>query len=205
MADSSSKSDKSIFEMIKLGLVLVVYAVISCTVLAVVNNFTSPKIVQNQINKANSAMKTVFVDADSFEQANDFSTKVLGTINLSNLYIAKNGDSIIGGVIQVAGPTYDKAKIMVGLRIDGTVSGIQFLEISDSPGFGLKANDSTYKLSNGKTFYEQFEGKKAIDGFTVGKTFDAISGATITSVGVGALVSAGTNTLSTYFTEHNYE
>lgn len=204
MSDSSKKS-KSIFEMIKLGCTLVIYAVISCTVLAVVNNFTSPKIVQNQINKANTAMKTVFPDANNFEPANDFATKVIGTVTLSNLYVAKNDDSVIGGIIQVAGPTYDKAKIMVGLRIDGTVSGIQFLEISDSPGFGLKSNDSTYKLSNGKTFYEQFTGKEASEGFTVGKTFDAISGATITSVGVGTLVTEGTNILSTYFTEHNYE
>ena len=37
------KSNNSTFEMIKLGLILVVYAVASCTVLAIVNNFTKPK------------------------------------------------------------------------------------------------------------------------------------------------------------------
>ena len=35
---------KDLGEMIKLGLILVVYAVASCTVLAIVNNFTKPKI-----------------------------------------------------------------------------------------------------------------------------------------------------------------
>ncbi len=47
-------------EMIKLGLTLAIYAVISCTVLAVVNNFTAPKIAQNQENKVNQAMASFF-------------------------------------------------------------------------------------------------------------------------------------------------
>ena len=54
-----ASSKDSVFDMIKLGLILVAYAVASCTVLAVVNNATSIKIRQNQIDKANSAMKAV--------------------------------------------------------------------------------------------------------------------------------------------------
>ena len=55
---NSAKSDDSVFSMIKLGLTLALYAVVSCTVLAVVNNFTSPKIEQNQKAKVNKAMET---------------------------------------------------------------------------------------------------------------------------------------------------
>ena len=102
---------------------------------------------------------------------------------------------MIGGVAQVTGPTYDKGTIMVGMKSDGTVTGLQFLELTDSPGFGLKANDPTFTLANGKTFYGQFEGKNAKDGFVAGQTFDSISGATITSVGIGNLISAGTECL----------
>ena len=54
-----ASSKDSVFDMIKLGLILVAYAVASCTVLAVVNNATSVKIRRNQIDKANSAMKAV--------------------------------------------------------------------------------------------------------------------------------------------------
>ena len=43
------KSNNSTFEMIKLGLILALYAAISCVVLAIVNNVTAPKIQQNQI------------------------------------------------------------------------------------------------------------------------------------------------------------
>ena len=59
-------------EMIKLGLILVCYAVASCAVLAIVNSFTSVKIKQNQLDAANKAMKEVFASADSFVPVDDF-------------------------------------------------------------------------------------------------------------------------------------
>jgi electron transport complex protein RnfG len=60
-------------------------------------------------------------------------------------------------------------------------------------------------MPNGKTFYGQFEGKKAADGFTVGQNFDAISGATITSVGIGNLITEATSSMLKYLGDHNYE
>lgn len=187
--------NRDIFEMVRLGLILVIYAVVSCTVLAVVNNWTNPKILQNQIDKANVAMKNVFPSADSFEMVENFPKSENSMISVSDVYLAKNVDEVIGAVCQVAGPTYDKAKIIVGINRDGTISGVQFLELTDSPGFGLKAKDATFFLSNGKTFYGQFEGKNANNGFKIGETFDAISGATITSQGVGELLATGTKVL----------
>ncbi len=201
----SDVKEDSIFGMIKLGLILVCYAVASCTILAVVNNLTSPKIIQNQINKANVAMKAVFSEADEFEQKNDFSASEDKTITVSDFYLAKKDGKVIGGVVQVEGPTYERGKIIVGLGTDGIVKGMQFLELSDSPGFGLKANDSTFTLKNGKTFYGQFSGKNASDGFKINENYDAISGATITSVAVGKLMNEGTKTLLNYFKEYDYE
>ena len=81
---------------------------------------------------------------------------------------------------------------MIGMDTQGTVTGVQFLENTDSPGFGSKASDPNFTLPNGKTFYGQFTGKKISDGFVAGETFDAISGATITSKGVANLLSDGT-------------
>ena len=190
---SNAKNDDSIFGMIKLGLILAVYAVISCTVLAVVNNFTAPKIAQNQVEKVNSAMKSFFPEEGfTFVAMNDYEPKSSGSIKIENIILAKN-----------AGPTYDQATILVGMGSDGIVKGVQFLKNTDSPGFGLKANDSTFKLPNGKTFYGQFEGKDAKAGFELGKNFDAISGATITSNGVAGLLNAGTEVLLKYAGGHN--
>lgn len=202
---SNAKNDDSIFGMIKLGLILAVYAVISCTVLAVVNNFTAPKIARNQVEKVNSAMKSFFPEEGfTFVALNDYEPKSSGSIKIENIILAKNAaGEVTGGAAQVSGPTYDQATILVGMGSDGIVKGVQFLKNTDSPGFGLKANDSTFKLPNGKTFYGQFEGKDAKAGFELGKNFDAISGATITSNGVAGLLNAGTEVLLKYAGGHN--
>ena len=113
-------------------------------------------------------------------------------MTVESVKLATAGGKVIGGVIQISGPTYDHAAIMIGMDTQGTVTGVQFLENTDSPGFGSKASDPNFTLPNGKTFYGQFTGKKIADGFVAGETFDAISGATITSKGVANLLSDGT-------------
>lgn len=200
----SKSSDSSVWEMIKLGLILACYAVASCTVLALVNNFTAPKIEADRIAQTNATLKSFFPEADDFEQVTDFNGK-LGTTTVSGLYMAKSNGKVIGGAAQVTGPTYDKATIITAIALDGTIKGLQFLENTDSPGFGQKASDPNFKLPSGSTFYEQFTGKNAKDGFKAGVTFDAISGATISSNGVASLMETGTSVIDGYFKEHNYE
>ncbi len=199
---ASTENNASVWSMVKLGLILAAYAVASCAMLAIVNNFTAPVIAANQLRKAQEGMKVVFKSAESFEEVTDFEPATGSSIQIEKVYLAKAGGKTIGGVAQVSGPTYDHATILVGLGTDGIVNGVSFLENTDSPGFGLKASDPTFTLASGKTFYGQFEGKKASDGFTVGETFDAISGATITSKGVGDLIAAGSGCLASYFKGH---
>ena len=75
-----------------------------------------------------------------------------------------------------------------GIQQDGTVNGIAFLSIAESPGLGMNARDTDW--------YKQFSGKKA-DTFSVTKAgaandseIDAIAGATITSRAVTGAVNA---------------
>ncbi len=198
MAEVAKKENA--WSMIKLGLVLCAYAVVACTLLALVNNFTAPKIADNQAKKVSAAMQEFFPDAGlTFETVNDYKAPVVGAITVDEIYVAKKDGKIVGGAAQVTGPTYDQGSILIGMKTDGSVTGLKFLKLTDSPGFGLKANDPTFKLPNGKTFYGQFEGENAKDGFTAGKNFDAISGATITSVAVSSLINEGTKNLFAYF------
>ena len=198
MAEVAKKENA--WSMIKLGLVLCAYAVVACTLLALVNNFTAPKIAENQAKKVSAAMQEFFPDKGlTFETVNDYTAPVVGAITVDEIYVAKKDGKIVGGAAQVTGPTYDQGSILIGMKTDGSVTGLKFLKLTDSPGFGLKANDPTFKLANGKTFYGQFEGKNAKDGFTAGKNFDAISGATITSVAVSSLINEGTKNLFAYF------
>ena len=200
---SNSFKNSGVGEMIKLGLILVCYAVASCTVLAIVNSFTSVKIKQNQIDAANKAMREVYSEAESFVQISDFAPSENKNITISDVYLAKKAGKTIGGVAQVSGPTYDKGKIILGLSTEGLVTGMQILELSDSPGFGLKANDPTYKMPDGNTFYGQFTGKDAKNGFKTNSNFDGISGATITSDGIADLMTEGSASLLKYLEAHH--
>ncbi len=186
--------------MVRLGLVLALYASVSCAVLAAVNGFTAPKIAKNQEVKIASSMKEFFPDEDCvFEGVSDYDSKTSGSTSVESLILAKKNGVLAGGAVQVSGPTYDRAKILVGMTVDGTVTGVKFIELSDSPGFGLKANDPTFVLPGGKTFYGQFEGLSARDGFYTDRNFDGISGATITSDGIAVLLTEGTRVLFDYF------
>ena len=201
MAEVLVKNEKeNAWSMIKLGLVLCAYAVVACALLAIVNNFTAPKIADNQAKKVSTAMQEFFPDNDlTFETVNDYKAPVVGAITVDEIYVAKKDGIIVGGAAQVTGPTYDQGSILIGIKTDGTVTGLKFLKLTDSPGFGLKANAPTFKLANGKTFYGQFEGKNAKTAFKAGQNFDAISGATITSVAVSSLINEGTKNLFAYF------
>lgn len=198
-----AKKNLGLGEMVKLGCILVCYAVVSCAILAVVNSFTSVKIEQNRREAANKAMREVFVDADTFDPVTSYEGSSNSAITVSDFYIAKKDGNITGGVIQVTGPTYDTGKIIVGVDKNGIITGMQILELSDSPGFGLKANDPGFKLSNGSTFYGQFTGKDSKLGFKANETFDAISGATITSKAIGDLLEQGCNCINTYLEGQN--
>ena len=86
---SENKKNRSSVETIRLGLVLALYAMVSCAVLAVVSNLTGPKISQNQIDKANAAMKAVVPEAESFEQIQDFAQGENKSIAIEKMYLAK--------------------------------------------------------------------------------------------------------------------
>lgn len=99
--------------------------------------------------------------------------------------ITSHSDDSYGGTVQIS----------VGIKADGTLNGIEFLSISDTPGLGLKAKEPEFK--------DQYKGKTA-EALTVTKSKDAndseisaISGATITS-------SATTNAVNAalYYVHH---
>lgn len=85
--------------------------------------------------------------------------------------------------------------VSVGLKADGTVSGIEFLTLTETAGLGMNAQNPEWKA--------QYAGKN-VDAFSVTKNgasadgeINAISGATITSSAVTGAVNA-----AVYFTKN---
>ena len=168
-------------EMLKLGLVLACFAAVACVALAFVNNLTAPTIAKVEAEKANAGMKAVFADADYFMDAEGFTSTVINGVTIDKVCFAYKNDAKIGVVVQATGSTYDKATILVGINMDKVVTGVNFLSITDTPGFGQKAAEPN--------FYGQFAGKDAAGSFVPGTDFDGISGATITTNGVANIIS----------------
>lgn len=105
-------------------------------------------------------------------KAVDASGNVIGHI------ITASSDDSYGGTV----------KVSVGITNEGQITGVELLEISDTPGLGMKASEPAFK--------DQYK-DKSVEEFTVTKTgstsdseINAISGATITSNAVTHTVDA---------------
>lgn len=153
---------------------------------------------QTQIRKE-KAYKEVLSKADYFEdieldssEADDLlkSKNLNATINEAAAACDKDGN-VIGYVCLVTSHEGygGDIKIAVGVSIDGTVTGISMMSLSETPGVGMKAND--------EDFLNQYKDKK-VDNFVYTKNdvvadneIDALSGATITTNAVTNAVNAG--------------
>ena len=166
--------------MLKLGLSLAIYASVACVCLSLVNMVTAPAIAAAKERELNAGLAVVFPEADSFEAAPGFTSDTETSVKVTNLYLAKKAGQVMGAVVQANGPTYDKAEMLIGITLDRSITGIQFLSLTDTPGFGQKAAEPE--------FAGQFAGKSIDDGFSAGADVVAISGATITTKGVSQLI-----------------
>ena len=184
-------------EMIKLALVLAIFASVACVLLAFVNNATLPAIQAVKNQALTAGLKEIYSDATNFEQPQDFAPKSLQGISIEQLYIAKAGDKVLGAVVQATGPTYDKATVLIGVLPNRTISGIKILSISDTSGFGQNALKPE--------FYTQFAGKSIDDKFSAHEDIDGLSGATITRQGIGNILRVSTQEAIKYLDSDDKE
>ncbi len=175
-------------ETLKLGVILALYAAAACFALALVNNFTAPVIERIALEKESEALKMIFPDADGFEKIQAFENPS-PSASIDSFYKALKGKDLLGFAVKTTGPTYESSTVIAGFLPDLKIAGVHILSTSDSPGFGQKAADPNYKNSKGSTFYGQFAGVSAKSPLVLGSDYEAISGATITSTTMGALIS----------------
>lgn len=150
--------------------------------LAVTNSVTAPKIEELQIETENRTKTAVLSTADSFSDA--MTVSLDGTDY--TYYEGYDSDGAITGyVITAVTKGYGgELSVMVGVNGDGTVSGIDFLSISETAGLGMNAQKDEFK--------EQYVGKSGQIGVAKNSPSDteiqALTGATITSKAVTAAV-----------------
>ena len=177
-------------KIIKNTLILTAITVVSGLMLGIVYDITKEPIAQAQENTKQEAYRSVLPDASEFHPV-DFDADAAASLLSENGYssdaiteiaegVDDSGESA-GYVISVqSSEAYDGSlTLSVGIASDGTVKGIEMLDISETAGLGMKADEQEFK--------DQFKDKN-VEKFAYTKTgedgdnmIDAISGATITT------------------------
>jgi Na+-translocating ferredoxin:NAD+ oxidoreductase subunit G len=157
-------------KIIKLGITLAVFCVISAGMLAYVFMLTGPRIEANAKAAFEGSLREVLPGAESFK-----SVAVPGA--KSEIYEGFAGGQAVGLAVKVAPRGYSSEIVMlVGVDPELRIKGMKILSQLETPGLGTNVEKPK--------FQKQFIGKGIKDAFEPKKDIDAITGATISTRGV---------------------
>lgn len=183
--------------MLKEAGILFAITLIAGLALGFVYELTKDRIAQQEALAQSQACKAVFADAAAFNEIEYALTDTLVAENAENgvkigtVYEAcDTAGNVLGYVVESAsgegyGGTID---LYLGVTNDGTLNGISILEISETVGLGMRAEEVLVPQFGGKSI-SQFTYTKT--GSTNDSEIDAISGATITTKAVVNAVNGG--------------
>ncbi|CAK2073465.1 electron transport complex subunit RsxG [Vibrio crassostreae] len=171
----------------KNGLVLAIFACASTGLVAVTHYLTKDQIKQQEQAQLLSVLNQVIPhdlhDNELFSSCTLVQAEKLGTEQAMPAYIAKlNGEPSAIAIEAIAPDGYNGAiKVIVGMKIDGTILGTRVLSHQETPGLGDKID---LRVSD---WILSFAGKQVtdsnLDRWKVrkdGGDFDQFTGATIT-------------------------
>jgi electron transport complex protein RnfG len=182
---------KGFAAMLKLGIILALYAAAACVGLAFVYTGTAKVIAMRAQGDLEGALKGLFSDADGFENITGTITSGDPLVVFNGEYAITKGGRLIGAAVQASRGSYGgDLKVLVGVGSDGVISGIKILEHKDTPGLGANAASESYYIDRAKGlhFYDQFAGKPLGDPFEVKEDVAVVTAATITSRAVAVAV-----------------
>ncbi len=179
---------------------LTVITLLAGVALSGVFTMTEDTIEAKKLEEKRQSYKVVCPDAATFEEIEAANAAieslgggVYGT-NFGKSFINEalagvdDAGNVVGYVLSVTnGNGYSgDIKLSIGLKADGTVNGISFTELNETPGKGSLAAEPA--------FMDQFN-NRTVDAFVLNKdadnSIDSITGATITSSAVVNAVNAG--------------
>ena len=195
--------------IIKDALILFLITLVAGTALGFTNEVTKPLIADVRAEKANATYREVYPEAASFVENEELTVKCaesaadlngLGKVSVDNCLLAVDASGNRLGYLVTASSDEGyggTVQISVGISNDGTITGLGFLTINETPGLGMKAKEPAFR--------NQFAGKKAAYPLSLIKTgtageseVQAISGATFTSTAVTNALNA-----AVYFVENS--
>ncbi len=165
---------QQVFSTCKVGGVLLIICLVAALLLASVNLITSPAIAAQKQAKIDDAISNLFPSFDRVETVREGDGKTI-----LNVWSVHQGQSTIGYCVQSAAAGYGgDIVLMIGYTVQGKIIAISVVSHSETKGIGSKVLDEEY--------LSRYHGL-SISGV---KRVDGLSGATLTSAGVKAAVSA---------------
>ena len=180
--------------ILKVAGTLTAICLVVAALLGGVNAITADRI--DAINLANTeaSLKAVAETADEFSEAalSDAMTAAASAqgAKVTEAYeVKQNGNNIGYAFKMVASGSQGNIEMIVGVDADNAVTGVSIVSNKETAGIGSKVMDNN-ALPSGVKVLDQFIGKSGAGSLVVGKTVDAISGATVSSKGVTKGVNA---------------
>jgi electron transport complex protein RnfG len=163
-------------ETLRMVLTLVIICVISAVSLSLVYQITEPKIQQNQLSEMKFALERILPEAVAFDEPAIPQEILDRTTGVKAVFVGiDENKSKIGTAVIVEGPGYqDFISLLVAFNANLTeIKSVEVLNQQETPGLGSRIEE--------EGFIGQFKGELKED-------YDAITGATVSSTTVIALV-----------------
>lgn len=187
-------------QIIKNTIILACITLIAGIALGLVYDVTKEPIAEQQQLTKEKACKTVFAEADSFDIDNQLDVTDAGetlkegyegcTIDEAIPALDKKGNLLGYALTVTCSEGYGgNITLMMGVTVDGTLNGIEFLTINETAGLGMNAKEPAFK----EQFKEKPAGELKVtkEDAPADDEIQAISAATITSKAVTKAVNAG--------------
>ncbi len=167
--------------------ILLAITLIAGLMLGFVYELTKEPIKEQERRAIQEACRAVFEDAAAFEAADYVPSEGLqeqlaaeGVI-LGSVYEALGSDgSLLGHVIESTSKRGYGGQLVLyaGITVDGTLKGVSILDISETPGLGMRAEEVLVPQFRDKNVYSFIYTKT---GAAADNEIDAITGATVTT------------------------
>jgi electron transport complex protein RnfG len=182
---------------VRLIVALTITCAVSALALSVIHGLTEEPIEEQKRQALMRAVQEVLPPFDN-DPAQETTTIVLeedeaGAADTVTVYLGTREGQISGVAFQTFGGGYGGfIDIMVGIDLDGRISGVKILEHEETPGLGAKIEEASFR--------DQFKGKSLDNSVLVngilavkndGGDLDALTGATISPRGVAQAAGAG--------------
>ena len=193
--------------VVKFAITLGLIAAITGFALAIVYQITKPIIEAQDLKALQQGLSEIFPGDYEFVKLDKPISSADPSVQIAESYLVKDKSTQknVGMVARVVVPgSQAPIEMLVGIKSDGTVSGVKILKLNETAGLGANADNPKYYVDkkNKITFLGQFIGKNVEKDKLIPKEdIIAMSGATITSRAISTGVKVAGQAIVSYLKE----